>query len=267
MMRNILAISLAITVPLSGEVRAQSQPFQSLQAQPKWTIDVGGGAVYGFSPTGGDPKKVNAIPWASFSYKGRAYGDPLSGLGYNLLLRDKMIAGVQVRPHYGGKSNQLPGLQVPGLGADFGAYAYYRIGTSVSVGGRLTQDISNVSGGSGVFLSAARQDITRIGMFQTTLYARYGDRKSNQAYYGVEDSEAAATGLRPYSLGAGPQSAGVAVLWAVPVRKNFVLVSFVNADKALGDVAESPLLRTGGESDVSYRAGVLLIRRFGSGER
>ncbi|ADU13995.1 MipA/OmpV family protein [Asticcacaulis excentricus] len=265
-MRKLLAISIAVTAPLAGEVRAQAQPFKPVGPQSKWTIDLGGGAVYGFSPNGGNPDKVNAIPWASFNYRGRVYGDPLSGLGYNVVLRDRMIAGVQVRPHYGGKSNQLPGLEVPGLAADLGAYAFYRIGDKISVGGRFTQDISNVYGGNGLFLSAARQDITRIGMLQTTLYARYGDRKSNQAYYGVDNSEAATTGLHPYRLGAGLQSVGAAVLWAVPVRKRFVLVTFVNADQALGDVADSPLLQTGKKVASSYRAGVLLIRRFGSGE-
>ncbi|GGZ32213.1 MipA/OmpV family protein [Asticcacaulis endophyticus] len=262
-MRTILPTFFALMPLLWGQAQAQSQPFKPLGPQQTWTIDAGGGAVYGFSPSGGATDKVNAIPWVSFNYKNRVYGDPLSGVGYNLISRDRLIAGVQVRPHFGGKSDELPGLTVPGLGADLAAYAFYRIGEKTSVGGRVTQDVTNVSQGAGLFLSASRQDVTRVGLFQTTLYSRFGDKKSNQAYYGVDPSEAVSTGLSPYEVGAGPQSVGMAVLWIVPVHEKFVLASFLNADRALGDVAESPLLQLTKNKEMSYRAGILIIRRFG----
>ena len=258
-----LCLTLAAFLPLAfGTAHAQTQPFKTVGEQHDWTIDVGGGAVYGFSANGGDPDKVNAIPWVGFNYKNRFYGDALNGVGYNAIVRDRLRAGVQIRPHFGGNADGLDGLDVPGLGADLGAYAFYRVGDNFSLGGRVMHDISHVSRGSSLFLSAAHQDITKVGLLQTMVYTRFGDRKTNQAYYGVDADEAAATGLDPYSVGAGAQNVGLAFLMMTPIKKRYAVATFLNAERALGNVADSPLIQLKKNQEMSYRAGILVVRRF-----
>lgn len=262
-MRHLLfAISTALPL-LFGTAHAQTQPYQAVGEQHDWTIDIGGGAVYGFSANGGDPEKVNVIPWAGFNYKNRVYGDALNGVGYNAILRERLRAGFQIRPHFGGNANGLEGLDVPGFGADLAGYAFYRVGGNFSLGGRLMHDVSGVSNGSSLMLSVGHQDITPVGLLQTLVYTRFGDRKTNQAYYGIEASEAAATGLSAYEVGSGPQNAGIAFLMMTPIRKHYAIATFINAERALGDVADSPLIQMKQNQEMSYRAGILVVRRFG----
>jgi outer membrane scaffolding protein for murein synthesis (MipA/OmpV family) len=262
-MRNLL-LSVSAVLPLFlGVAHAQTQPYKPVGEQHDWTVDIGGGAVYGFSANGGDPEKVNAIPWGDFNYKNRVYGDALNGLGYNVILRDRLRAGVQVRPHFGGNADGMEGLEVPGLGADLAGYAFYRVGENFSVGGRLMHDISGISNGSSLMLSAGHQDITKVGLLQTLVYTRFGDRKTNQAYYGIEASEANATGLSPYEVGAGAQNIGIAFLMMTPIKKHYAIATFINAERALGDVANSPLIQMKQNKEMSYRAGILVVRRFG----
>ncbi|ESQ90886.1 MipA/OmpV family protein [Asticcacaulis benevestitus] len=258
-----LCLTLAVLLPLiAGAAHAQTQPFKAVGEQNDWTIDIGGGAVYGFSANGGDPDKVNAIPWVGFNYKNRFYGDALNGVGYNAIVHDRLRAGVQARPHFGGNADGEEGLKVPGLGADLGAYAFYRVGDNFSLGGRVMHDISHVSGGSSLFLSAAHQDITKVGLLQTMVYTRFGDRKTNQAYFGVKADEATATGLDAYSVGAGVQNVGLAFLMMTPIKKHYAIATFLNAERALGDVADSPLIQLKKNQEMSYRFGLLVVRRF-----
>ncbi|MFT3998269.1 MAG: MipA/OmpV family protein [Asticcacaulis sp.] len=255
----LLSLSLLL-LPATG--LAQTQPFKPVEAQKDWTLIVGGGPVYGFSVSGKDPDRFNFTPWASFSYKDRLYANGLDGVGYNVVKRETVRAGVQIRPHYSGQS-ELEGLVLPDRGADLAVYGFVRVGESWSLGGRITHDISDVSDGSELFLSASRQDITKVGLLQTTLYSRAGNRKANQAYYGVELSEAAASGLRAYDLGGGVQNIGAAFLMMTPIGDKYAVGTLFNIERALGDVADSPLIERREHGEMAYRGGVIVVRRFG----
>lgn len=260
MFKSILLSFPLIALP--SLVLAQAQPFKPVEEPKKWTLMVGGGSVYGFSPSGKDPNRFNFTPWGSFSYKDRLYANGLDGVGYNVVKRDTLRAGVQMRPHYSGQS-ELEGLVLPDRGADLGLYTYVRVGDNWSLGGRVTHDISDVSDGSEIFLSAARQDITKVGLLQSMVYTRAGDRKTNQAYYGVEADEAVASGLRAYDLGGGVQNVGAAFLMMTPIGDKYAIGTLFNVERALGDVADSPLIERRENGATAYRGGIIVVRRFG----
>jgi outer membrane protein len=243
-----------------GLALAQSQPFRPVGDQPDLTLDIGGGGVYGFGGLGGETDRVNPIPWGSLNWKGRVYANPLDGLGYNAVKTDTFRAGFQVRPHYGGAS--VDELERPGLGADLAAYAFVRVPGNVSIGGRITRDISGQSDGTEVFASVSQQTVTRVGLLQSTAYVRAGDRRSNSAYYGVTPEQSAATGVPVYDLDSGFQSAGIAFLLMAPLGDDWAVGGFVNAETALGEVADSPLIQDRDQGEMAYRGGVLVVRRF-----
>lgn len=195
---------------------AQTQPFTPVEAEKDWTLMVGGGPIYGFSVSGKDPDRFNFTPWGAFSYKDRLYANGLDGIGYNVIKRETVRAGVQIRPHYSGQS-ELEGLIIPDRGADLGLYSFVRA----------------------------------------------GNRKSNQAYYGVEADEAAATDLRAYSLGGGVQNVGAAFLMMTPIGDKYAVGTLFNIERALGDVADSPLIERREHGEMAYRGGVIVVRRFG----
>jgi len=241
---------------------AQTQPFKPVEAEKDWTLMVGGGPIYGFSVSGKDPDRFNFTPWGAFSYKDRLYANGLDGVGYNVIKRETVRAGVQIRPHYSGQS-ELEGLIIPDRGADLALYSFVRVGGNWSVGGRVTHDISDVTDGSELFVSASRQDITRVGLLQSTFYVRAGNQKSNQAYYGVEADEAAVSGLRAYNLGGGVQNVGAAFLMMTPIGDKYAVGTLFNIERALGDVADSPLIERREHGEMAYRGGVIVVRRFG----
>lgn len=240
---------------------AQSQPFKPVEVQPEWSVNIGGGAVYGFSPTGGNPNRMNLTPWGDFNWRDRAYGNPLDGLGYNIVKQDAVRAGVQVRPHYSGNS-AIEGLELPDLGADLAVYGFVRLPGDVSVGGRIMRDVSGQTDGTSYFASASNQRVTPVGLLQTTAYLSGGDARSNNAYFGIDAEAAKATGLRPHQPGAGLQNVGVALLLLTPLGDRWAVATFLNAERAVGSVADSPLVQARDNQEMIYRGGLLVARRF-----
>jgi len=262
-MPRILAIAaLAAAVAMPSLAHAQTQPYISQGKQSDWTLDVGAGAVYGFTPGGSKANQVNAIPWVSFNWHDRFYANVLEGVGYNLVKTDRWRVGVQIRPNYSGTA-AINGLKLPGFSADLTGYAYTRIGDNFSIGGRLMHDVSGQTDGTAAWFSLGHQDRTPIGLLQTTLYTRIADARSNQAYYGIDAAQSAQSGLPMYTLGAGPQNAGVAWLLLSPVSKHYAIGGFLNVERALGDVADSPLIQDRPNKAMAYRAGLIVVRRFG----
>lgn len=252
-------VMAAVLVMLPGVSAAQTEPYITYGAQSDLTLDIGGGPIYGFSPSGGKANQINFIPWGALDWRDRVYADDLDGVGYNVVKTDTLRAGLQVRPRYAaGTSSE--GLELPGLGADLTAYAFQRIGHNFVVGGRVMHDVSNGTKGTSAWLSLGHQDLTPVGLLQSIVYTSLGDRRTNQAYYGVDARQAAQTGMPIYTLGGGAQNVGIAFLMMTPVSKHYAVGTFANAERALGDVADSPLMK---DDRTTYRGGFIVIRRFG----
>jgi outer membrane protein len=256
----LAAASAAVAMP--GLAQAQTQPYVAQGKSSDWTLDIGAGAVYGFTPGGTKADQINVIPWASFNWHDRFYANVLEGVGYNVVKNDLWRVGVQLRPNYSGAS-AIDGIKLPGLSVDLTGYAYRRIGYNFSIGGRLMHDISGQTDGTAAWFSLGHQDRTPIGLLQTTLYTRVADEKENQAYYGIDAAQSAQSGLPMYTLGAGAQNAGLALLMLSPVSKHWAVGSFLNVETALGQVANSPLIQDRPNKAMAYRGGLIVVRRFG----
>lgn len=256
----VAALALAMGAT-AGSAWAQAQPFKPVIAQPELSMNIGGGVVYGFSPTGGKSERLNFTPWGDFNWRDRIYGNPLDGLGYNVVKSDRVRAGVQIRPHYSGQST-IEGLELPDLGADLALYGFVRAPGNISIGGRVMRDIRGQTDGTDYYVSVANQSVTPVGLLVSTVYLRGGDARSNNAYLGVDEHEAAVTGLETYMPGAGLQNVGVALMMMTPIGDKWAVGSFVNAERALGDVADSPLIQARKREEMAYRGGVLVVRRL-----
>jgi outer membrane protein len=261
-MKRLAGILPTILGAIASPALAQTQPFTPVAPQSEWTVNIGAGGVYGFSPTGGKADRINATPWADFNWRDRVYGNPLDGLGYNVVKQETVRAGVQIRPHYSGASD-LEGLARPDLGADLAAYGFVRLPGNVSVGGRIMRDVSGQTEGTDYYASASNQMVTRVGLLQSTAYLRGGNGRSNNAYFGIDADAAAATGLPAYRPGSGLQNVGVAFLMLTPVGDRWAIATLLNAERAVGDVADSPLIQAQANGEWVYRGAILVIRRFG----
>ncbi len=251
------AAGVALFSPTS--VLAQTQPYKSVQEQKLWSLEVGGGPVYGFSANGGSTRETNLTPWISFTYDNRFYVNGLDGVGYNLIHVDDLRVGGQLRPRYASGNAAGGTLERPDFGIDATVYAFKRLAHNVVVGGRVTHDLSGVSDGTQLFASVGHQKVTRVGLLQTIGYVRAGDRKVVSAYYGITPADSIASGLPAYSPGGGVQNAGVAALLMVPFGDRYGAGGFINYERVLGDAADSPLV----DRANIWRAGLIVVRRFG----
>jgi outer membrane protein len=259
------ALLLAGSASVAGSALAQTLPFEPVEAEKTWTLDIGGGAVYGFTPGGDDPNSVNTIPWGSFSYRDRLYANGLDGIGYNIVKRDDLRAGVQLRPAYSVEST-LEGLDNPDMGADAAVYAFQALPGNFVIGGRIARDVAGVSDGTSFFASLSRQDVTRVGLLQTTLYGRGGDDARTQAYLGVTLEESQESGIEAFRADGGVHAVGAAALLMVPLGEHYGVGGFVNYERATGSGADSPLTELSENGADRYRWGLLVVRRFSSAD-
>ena len=159
--------------------------------------------------SGGDTgSETRVVPWVSANYRDVVYLNAIDGLGWNAIKTDSFRAGLQLRPRFSPEDIEGLDLDRPDFGADVAAYAFQRLPGNIVVGGRVSRDVSDVSEGTEYYASVGHQRVTPIGLMNVSVYARGGDAKLADAYYGVSAEEAARNGIAPYSPGSGLQEIG-----------------------------------------------------------
>jgi len=254
-----LAAAALFSLP-AGPVRAQSMPYEAVEAPTTWKVDIGGGVVRGFSATGNTSDEFNFTAWGSASWRDVIYANGLDGLGWNAVKRDDLRVGVQLRPRFA--AGDIEGLDRPELGADAALYAYRRLPGNIVVGGRIQHDVSGDDAGLEYYASVGHQRVTRVGLLQTMGYVRGGDDERARRYYGVTAAEAPGSGYAAFEPSGGLSGLGGVVMLAVPIGDRFGMGGFVNYEQRLGDLKDSPLV----EDDHVWRAGLIGVVRFNSGQ-
>ena len=251
-----LALAAALIGLPATSALAQSQPFEAVEAPTTWKLDVGGGVVRGFSATGAKSDQFNFTAWGSASYRDVIYANGLDGLGWNAVKRDDLRMGVQVRPRFA--AGDIEGMDRPALGADAALYAYRRLPGNIVVGGRVQHDVSGDDAGLEYYASVGHQRVTRVGLLQTTAYARGGNDERVQRYYGVSAAEAPGSSFNAFEPSGGLSGVGAVALLAVPIGDRFGMGGFVNYEQRLGEIKDSPLIA----DDHVWRAGLIGVVRF-----
>jgi len=260
--KPLLALLATAAFALPAAALAQALPYKDIEAPSTWEVDVGGGPVYGFSPGGKDPHKTNFTFWGSAHWKGKIYANGLDGLGYNVINDETLHVGAQLRPRWGGPDDTDSGIQSPDTGADLALYAYKRTWKDFVVGGRIGRDVTGVSDGWDFWGSVSRQDVTPVGLLQSMVYARGGDKNTNRTFYGVTARDVAAVpSLDAYDPKGGLNQVGVAFLMMTPIGDKYAVGTFANYERILGEAADSPLIERYGQQD-EYRGGLIVVRRF-----
>lgn len=257
---KVLALS-ALALPLTaGTALAQALPYEEIEAPRTWRVDVGGGAIHGFSPTG-NADDVNWTFWGSANYREIVYANGLDGLGWNAVMREGFRAGVQLRPRFSAGDIEGSSLDRPGLGADAAVYAFARLPGNVVVGGRIGHDATGDDAGTTYHASLGHRRVTPVGLLQLTSYVNGGDSDRASHYFGVSPEQAPGSGYDAFQPGGGLTAAGAAALLAVPIGDRFGLGGFINYERRLGDVRDSPLV----DGNDTWRAGLIGVMRFSSG--
>lgn len=240
-----------------------------------WDATLGAVANHAPAYSGAASNRVRVIPgfslrWGRVSFASRsafvARGSDAGargGVRVDLSPSDRFRVGLGLRGDSGRRESSSP--ELAGLG-DIRRTLRVRLGVSYRlddgwrVGSSLTVDALGRGRGGGTLgdLSAGR-DIrlgphTSLGVGATLTF---GDRRYQQAYYGITPEQSARSGYPVYTPGAGLRDVGIGVGVRTYVGRRWVLFGGVNASQLLGVARDSPLTRRsaawGASAGVVYR--------------
>jgi outer membrane scaffolding protein for murein synthesis (MipA/OmpV family) len=263
-----IALCLAFFMAVTGTVSAQpssigSEPFR---APPKdWTFDIGPGVVMAPWFEGSAYYRVLPVPNLDLRYRrDKVFISARDGVGATLLDLDGFKAGPILRYRFPRYEWDGPGL----FGTGFVPF-------TIEGGGFLRYDLPFLSakvelrrglgGSNGLVFDALVDGEVRLG---DSVFLSGGPRLSvtdatyNQAYFGINATQSAASGYAQYYPGAGLRSVGVgtSALWRLDDRLSAVAFGAYNY---LADVAgNSPLVSGPAGSRNQFIVGAAISWRF-----
>lgn len=174
------------------------------------------------------------------------------GLTWDAFKSNGFSAGPFVNYLPGRTSNgNLQGLRdVPDMGeiGGFVQYApadFWRVFASVgqAVGGRGGQGgaLGQVGGELGYPMGGGV-----IG--SSNLTAHFADARQNQTYFGVDDNEFLASGIRPYNAGGGLQKVALTQSFEFPLSRQWSLLTSASWTHLTGSAADSSIVKAVGDT-------------------
>jgi MipA family protein len=243
--RQNLILALAM-LAASFPVAAGAQSTDSQQDRPSqtWQVAVGPGAVVVPEYEGGRDLRVLPVPAIDVSWRNRIFLNNNDGLGVYAVNNDHFSAGVGLT--YGIGRSEGNGRRLRGLGEIKDAprpraFARAYLGP-VFVGASVARDIGGSDGLLGdVSFGASIAASNTIG-FTASVSATYADRKHMQAFFGVSQEQALASGLPAYRAKAGLKRADATVGVNVKLSPRWALNLSGGAGRLLDDAARSPIV-------------------------
>jgi len=240
-----------------------------------WSFFIGAGVEYEPEYEGSDVYETSAMPGFQAVWRDRFMISPM-GLGAFIINEENFRLSAAVG--YGGGRKESDSPYLRGMG-DIDDGAEISLGMQYDLGGLVaTADVRKFTSGSkgtlvsfglqsevpfGVALGALLPTGTNIsevgnerGLVLTGgMSVDWGDEKYNQSFFGVNAAQSASSGLTQYSAGSGAKSVNLDLGFAKPLGKNWGLTGGVTYSRLLGDVADSPLVKSDNSLSASLFVG------------
>jgi outer membrane protein len=284
-----LAVAFASVTSAHAQDRIPADPDPTRLAnapnnanpQSDWQVQVGGGLIYGPAFLGSKDHQLQGGPSIEVRYKDRVFLSVIDGAGVDIIKTDHLRAGPIVKFQQkrresgtstfviaGGASDALRGLGDVSATAEVGGYVQYQVG-----GFSAKVEVRKGTGGhKGIIADlGARYTTGLMGMTvgERPVIVSVGprasivDRKYNQAYFGVDAAQSAASSLAQFNAKGGLLSFGAGTAVVVPLSGKLSAAILGGFDRVSGDAGRSPLVRERGSRNqgtiglgLSYRFGV-----------
>lgn len=263
MMRSVrLFACLAGLVPVSIAFAGDGNHFWS----GDWSLTLGGSVAHGPAFEGAKDRKFLFSPIISIGRQGQGprFTSRNDSAGFALYENDVIrtgLAGKLITGRDQDTSDDLKGLSEVKFGGEVGGFLDVYPSDNVRARAELRQGIRSHNGVVADLAVDAFTDITPQIRVSAGPRASYATAGFGRAYYGVDASEALASGLAPYTPASGWQSVGVggAVTWkATP---NIETSAFVEYKRMVGVAADSSLVQQKGSAN-QLLVGVSAAYRF-----
>lgn len=265
------AVFLAI-VTAATPALAQEKPDKDV-----WSVTLGAGSL--LSPTfeGDDDYRVSVLPNVQVSYGDAFFASVQEGVGYRVIDTGVLRAGPIARLRFsrdengdqpfavtGDDTNDLAGLGDISTSIELGGFVEYDFG-EITISAEARQA---ASGHEGLVADVGARWKGRSMAFGPPLIWSIGPRLRlvddtfNAAYFGVTNTQSAASGLPTYTASGGLHSYGLGATTIIPIDRDgrWTAVAIAGYDRLMDSAADSPLVRLRGDQDqatigvfVSYR--------------
>jgi outer membrane protein len=161
------------------------------------------------------------------------------------------------------KETRLPVDEV-GTSIEAGGFAEFWIGSAVRTRGELRKGLS---GHKGLVSDVMVDYVARDGdkwLFSIGPRFTFGDRKYQEAYFGVNPAASARTGLAVYAPDGGIHAVGASATTLFQLDRSWGVYGYAKYERLTADAADSPIIRTIGSRD-QYSGGLALTFTFGTG--
>ncbi len=240
----LLLVSLLPRITLA-EQSSMLEEGQGAVAQSDWISQIGVLAIHWQVYEGSDEFESTGFPYFSFEYQNRYFLHIIDGIGINFRNDGKVRLAASIAYATGrdeSDADNLVGLGDISDGATLNLSTEYKFGL-YSIGGKITNQITGDNTGLLVNTNVAYTHIiANTTVVKPALIASIANSRYTETYFGVNEDQAAASGLNSYSPGAGLKSAGVKVDVMRVFANQWNLVGQVKYERLLGDTADSPIV-------------------------
>ncbi|WP_114394127.1 MipA/OmpV family protein [Oleisolibacter albus] len=245
--------------PSAGPARAAES------AGPVLDLSYGAGGLTGPRYAGAKTVDAWAFPYISGSIGSSVEVDTLDGIRFTPLSGDGLSLGMISRYRAGRAGRSLP-VPLRGLGGyrdavELGGFASWEDGP-FGLELLATTDLDSATGGATLEARATLSlpfgdPDTRQGL-QIGPVLRATNQQLQQRVFGVNERQAAATGLSPFRPSGGTEQVGVEAGLALSLTGRWSLRGVASWNRLVGDATRSPLVREGGTRD-QLASGLFLV--------
>ncbi|WP_018998399.1 MipA/OmpV family protein [Hirschia maritima] len=229
----------------------------SEEGKGNWEVTVGVGVLHEAISPGVDQYESQVLPYLDIAYKDRLFLNVRHGLGAYLIKQDDkktgifedLAVGVALDYDEGrdasdfDKRPALKGLNKIDSTIEGKIFAEAEI-SSVELDFEIAQDLSGDGHDGWHAELSANLDFPVSDRFMLMVgpSIRYASEEYQQAYYGLDSSEAIATGFSEYKAGAGLESASFGIQGRYALSKNWSVLGLAQYESLLGDAKDSPFV-------------------------
>ncbi|MBV9954346.1 MAG: MipA/OmpV family protein [Pseudolabrys sp.] len=255
---SILALGLSVGSALAADLpQAASQPSllsPKPMTSPEWTITLGIEARYLPTYEGNDRYHWAPFPVVNIRRAGtiRPFQSPRDGFSFSLFNTAGVQFGVTAKfkmPRRAGDDPDLAGLGNVGFVFEPGLFAEYWPTQWLRTRAELRQGIGGHRGLTGDLSADVVVPVTKQLTLSGGPRLVYGTAEAFNPYFGVTAAQSATSGLPIYSTTGGIKAYGAGFQARYEWNERWATHAFVEYDRLVGSVANSPLVRLRGDPD------------------
>ncbi|WP_246752909.1 MipA/OmpV family protein [Sinorhizobium sp. BG8] len=231
-----------------------------------WYLKLGASGFYAPRYEGSDSYLLQASPMISLGKHGNPvrFSSRNDNASFGLFDYGAMRAGLTgklVMPRDKDDSDDLKGLKPIDFGVEIGGFAEAYPTDWLRVRGEVRQGIRSHTGVVADFAADAFTDVAPDIRISAGPRLSFASNDYMDAYYGVNASESAKSGLSQYNPGGGIHSAGVGAEITWKATDKIDTSAFAEYTRLLGDAADSSLVKERGSAN-QFLVGVSATYRF-----